>query len=518
MTNNKRIFLNVVATYGRSLFSMLCGLFTARWVLMALGEVDYGLYGLVGGLTMFVSFLNGQLAMAVGRFFAYSVGEAQRPENEIVGLESCRKWFTTAVVIHTVVPVVLVIVGYPCGIWAVKSFLTIPADRIESCVWVWRCVCVSCFVAMVTVPYQAMYTAKQEIAELTIYDFVRTSLNVVVLYYMVSHPSDWLVKYAVWMMIVNSVPSIIIGARAFIKYSECRICRGYLFCADHIRQIVVFSGWRLLNGIAMMCSSQGNAIVVNKYLGPSKNATMSVASSLAAQSGALSGGITGALYPVITNAAGANNLDLMRKVAFRACKFGALAILVFGLPLIFEADEVLRLWLKNPPDQSAMMCAFILVCTVLEKITDGHAIAIFAVGRIGAYQMTASIAGFSVLAISLGLLSAGFGLVGVGISMLCGQAISQCVRLYYGHREAGMSPMYWARRVFLPIASASAVSVPAGMLVTRIFESSFLRVVVTTSLIEAVFLPAVWWLALESDERGYLRNKLISIVSKVRND
>ncbi|MCQ2317263.1 MAG: hypothetical protein MJZ85_11400 [Bacteroidales bacterium] len=43
MTANRRIFWNVVATYGRSLYALACGLFTARWVLMTLGEVDFGL-------------------------------------------------------------------------------------------------------------------------------------------------------------------------------------------------------------------------------------------------------------------------------------------------------------------------------------------------------------------------------------------------------------------------------------------------------------------------------------------
>ena len=33
MTANKRIFLNVMATYGRSLFGLACGLFPAWWVL-----------------------------------------------------------------------------------------------------------------------------------------------------------------------------------------------------------------------------------------------------------------------------------------------------------------------------------------------------------------------------------------------------------------------------------------------------------------------------------------------------
>lgn len=48
MTENRRIALNIAATYGRSLFALVCGLFTSRWVLMALGQSDYGLYGVSG--------------------------------------------------------------------------------------------------------------------------------------------------------------------------------------------------------------------------------------------------------------------------------------------------------------------------------------------------------------------------------------------------------------------------------------------------------------------------------------
>ena len=51
MTVNRRIFLNIIATYGRSLYAIVIGLFCGRWTLMALGEVDYGLMGAVGGLT-----------------------------------------------------------------------------------------------------------------------------------------------------------------------------------------------------------------------------------------------------------------------------------------------------------------------------------------------------------------------------------------------------------------------------------------------------------------------------------
>ena len=37
MSPNRRIFLNIIATYGRSLYALVIGLFCGRWTLMALG-------------------------------------------------------------------------------------------------------------------------------------------------------------------------------------------------------------------------------------------------------------------------------------------------------------------------------------------------------------------------------------------------------------------------------------------------------------------------------------------------
>ena len=182
MTENKRIVLNVVATYGRSLYALVIGLFCGRWALMALGEVDYGLLGVVGGLTAFIAFFNGIMSGAVGRFYALSVGAARKDAD---GLEECRRWFSTAVSVHTVLPLVLMSVGYPVGVFAIEHWLTIPADRVSDCVWVFRFVCLTCLLEMSSVPFEAMYRAKQLIAELTVYSVITCTLNVVCPIYMI---------------------------------------------------------------------------------------------------------------------------------------------------------------------------------------------------------------------------------------------------------------------------------------------------------------------------------------------
>ena len=60
MSPNRRILLNIVATYGRSLYALVCGLFISRWVLAALGKTDFGVCGVVVGM-MVIELLAGTM-------------------------------------------------------------------------------------------------------------------------------------------------------------------------------------------------------------------------------------------------------------------------------------------------------------------------------------------------------------------------------------------------------------------------------------------------------------------------
>ena len=336
MSPNKRIFLNIVATYGRSLFALVCGLFSGRWALQALGEVDFGLNGVVGGLTMFISFFNSVLAYSIGRFYALSVGAALKKGNEADGLEECRRWFSIAVVIHTVVPALLLLVGYPIGEWAVRCFLTIPADRVGSCVWVFRFVCISCFLGMVSVPFNAMYTAKQYIAELTVYSFATTLFNFCFLYYMVTHPDFWLTKYAFWSCLMAVLPQLIISIRGCFIFKECRFSWHYAFDQSRFGSLFKYTGWQMFGNLGSLARGQGMAVLVNKYFGPSVNAAMSIGNTVNGQANSLAGAMQGAFMPAITTAYGSGDMTQTRNLMYRACKFGVLLSFIFTLPLCID--------------------------------------------------------------------------------------------------------------------------------------------------------------------------------------
>ena len=68
MSPNRRIFLNIVATYGRSLDALVCGLFISRRLLAA-GKSEFGVCGVVGGM-MVIELLAGKMRLDRGGIVA----------------------------------------------------------------------------------------------------------------------------------------------------------------------------------------------------------------------------------------------------------------------------------------------------------------------------------------------------------------------------------------------------------------------------------------------------------------
>ncbi len=506
MTANRRIALNVVATYGRSLYAMVLGLFTARWALQALGQVDYGLYGVVGGLTAFVAILNSLLATGVARFYAISVGKMSQDRD--VGLRECHHWFTTAVVVHSCLASGLVLVGYPLGVWVVEHYLTIPADRIVLCVWVWRFALLSCFVSMASVPFQAMYTAKQEIAELTIYAFVTSTLNALFLYYMVTHPGVWLAKYAAWLCLMGVVPQLLIAMRAWRLYDECRFVRSAVSgCLGRIRDLLGYSGWLTFGFLGGLVRSQGMAILVNKAFGPALNASMTIGHTLSIHCDSLSGSLVGAFSPAIMNAYGAGDFEGMRKLAYRACKLATIFLLMFAIPLMLEVDEVLALWLKEPPAFAGSLCIAFLVSAIVDKTAIGHMIAVNAVGKIAVYQTVLGSALIAALPIAGLFLWFGWGVPAIGWALVISMVACAWGRVWFARTLAGLSAGHWARHVLLPILVLTAGSFACGVLPRLWIAPSLGRMCLTALFVETVLCLSAWWLVFDANEREFVAEK-----------
>ena len=501
MTTGKRIALNVAATYGRSLVALVCGLLGARWILQALGQVDYGLWGVVGGLVGFVSFFNGLMSLAVARFLAVAVGRAS-VRSGAEG-EEVRNWFWTAVLVHGTLATVLVLVGGPIGEWVVRRVLTIPPERMAAAVTVWRCVVVSTWVGMAVVPWSSLYVAKQEIAEQTVYSVITNVTNTAFLAWMAWHPGDWLGRYAIWSVFVLVVPQLVLAVRAHFKWPEIAWPdagqRAQLreSLGRRLRELGAFAGWRMFGALSGLCSNQGIAVAVNKFLGPAANASVTIGNTVAQQSAALGSALCGALSPAIANAAGAGDIAQMRQLTFVACRVGTLLVLLFTVPLVLEIDTVMSLWLGTVPEGVALICSCVLVAGLLEKLVEGHWMSILALGRIRGYQLACAGCGIAALGVAAGGLACGRdGFLSVGLALVLDKALALVIRLWFGWKLAGLSVVGWIRRVIVPCALVGGVALTLGMLPRLLgLAPGFVRVAATAACSSLAFLPMLVKLA-----------------------
>ena len=517
MSPNRRIFLNVIATYGRSLYVTAIGIFSVRWVLKSLGHVDYGLVGVVGGLVGFVSFLNTLMAASVGRYFAVNIGAAKKCDDKSEGVEICRKWFNTALLIHVILATALVAIGYPMGEWAVQSFLRIPPEKVSACVWVWRYSCIACFVSMVCVPFQAMFTAKQEIAEMTIYNVLATTFNAIFLYYMVTHAGEWLTKYSAWNSFIVAAPIATISIRAVTKYQECRFCKSYLWDYGRVKELLAFSMARFWVGLCGMVGSQGQAILVNKFMGPTYNASMTVGNGVANHASTFAAALSTAFWPAIANKAGEGDVHSLKKLSFQTCRFGTVLIMLFAIPLILEIKYVLFLWLGNPPPFADWICLVVLIRFILDKMTEGYEMAIYALGdNVMQYCWIFGWAGVFTAGIAWICFLLGIEMRSIVIGLMVSKIITCIGRLWCGSKFPGFSVREWFCNVFVRLFIVGSVTILCGFVVRETFAMSFVRLVTVVLACEMILIPLFLKYVLNAEERQYIVCRVIGEIRKLR--
>jgi O-antigen/teichoic acid export membrane protein len=515
MTSSQRIVFNTLATYGRSVLTFGLNLFTARWVLLALGQVDLGLFGVVGSIIGFVGFISMVMSGAVTRFYAYSIGHGKTlsPPDALVDL---RQWFNTALAVYLVLPLLLVLIGLPIGEYAIRHWLTIPPDRLAASLWVFRISLLGAFLGMAAVPYTAMYTAYQFITVLVVFDVIRAVLLFFGTLALLSYPGDRLIAYAVLMMFVSAGTPLMLVMLARLRFTACRVVWREWFDRSRLVKLFSFAGWQMFGGVGAILRNQGSAILVNLHFGPSANAAYSISNQISGQASTLAGAIQNALTPAITTAEGSGHREQAIDLSLRACKFSTFLALVLILPLLLEMDEVLHLWLKVPPDHTAVLSCCMMTMMIIDKLTFGHMILVAAHGRIALYQAMLGTVFILTLPLAWLLIKLGMGIISVGIAFVATVSVASIGRVIFCRSLFGMNPKIWLIRVVGPLVMLMVIAGGLGALCVWSFPSGLPRLCLTVAVVEVVILTLGWWGVFDAKERGFALRMFSAISQKVK--
>ncbi|MDD2520003.1 MAG: hypothetical protein PHR34_03550 [Kiritimatiellae bacterium] len=496
MNPSQRILLNTVATYGRSLLALALALFSSRWVLAALGQSDFGLFAVVGSIIVFITFLNNVMSVSAARHFSFSIGRGDT--EEVV------RWFNASLGIHLAMPVVLILAGWPVGEHLIRHVLVVPDGRVEACLLVFRLSLISAFTGMVSVPFLAMFSARQRLVEPAFWGLLQAVLIFGLAWSLDRVPGDSLRIYAAGMVAIASGGHAVQSIRAWWLFPECRIERRYWFDGKKLQGIASFASWSLMGSLGKMASVQMPSFLLNLYHGTRANAAYGIATHVSNHASSLTVALMGAMSPEIIASEGRGDRSRVFDLTLRTCKFATLLVLLFAVPLLIEMDYVLKAWLRIPPDYTAALCRWMLAILLVDKLTIGHMMAVNASGRIAGYQLT--LGAINLLGVPLAwlFLRAGGEPPVVCWALFIGYLVISAGRVWWARRLLQLSAWGWIRGVLVPMGllfmGVSAVAWLPGVFM----PPSFLRLLATGAISFAAMLLGGWGFALDRRERAFL--------------
>ena len=209
-----------------------------------------------------------------------------------------------------------------------------------------------------------------------------------------------------------------------------------------------------------------------------------------------------AVNPVIVKRASSHDMEAMNRVTLASGKFSTLLIVLFAAPFILEMHYVLRIWLKDVPEWTAMFCCMQLIVTVICQLTNSAATAIYAEGNIKGYAIYKSIMNvlpvcFTYLAYTLGGAPYWLYLFMIAIWSIGGDMVI----IYYSNKQCGLKISDFLIQVICPVLCISVCMFIGGFAIKSLFEESFLRLIFVCCMTSIVFGIGVWKYALKKEER-----------------
>ena len=501
--NNKRIAKNTLLLYFRTIIIMLVSLYTSRVILNVLGVEDYGIYNVVGGFVAMFSMISGALSASISRFITFELGRGDKKRLNQV--------FSMSVNIQVAIILIVLLVGVSLGGWFLNEKMNIPVERMAAANWVLYCSLVVFCINLISIPYNACIIAHEHMSAFAYVSILDAFLKLVICYMIMISPFDKLVSYAVLLAVAALLVRLVYGIYCKRHFVECH----YRWTKDTLlfKQMFGFSGWSFLTNTCNIFNTQGVNILINMFFGVALNAARGIANQVEGAIMQFVYNFTMALNPQITKNYAVGNTNEMFKLVCRGAKFSYFLLLLFAMPMMFEAEQVLAIWLKIVPDKTVVFLRLTIIGSMINMLGNTGYTACMATGNIRRYVIVISGVGCLVfpltwIAFKLGLPTESayiiFILVHIGVTS---------VRLYVMKGLLQFPPMMFMKDVVLKIVAVTVVAVMVPLFIFKQMDSTFLRLVVTILVCTLSTCICIYTIGLTRNERIKVKGKVVAIIN-----
>lgn len=484
---------------------MVVSLYTSRVVLKALGEEDFGIYNVVGGVVSMFAILSGSMSSAISRFITYELGTGRK--------ENLNKIFSTAVTIQFILALIIVLFAETAGVWFLNVKMNIPEARMAAANWVLQFSILTFVINLISVPYNASIIAHEKMTAFAYISILEVFCKLAIAYLITVSPIDVLIFYAMLMAIVALVVRVVYGMYCKRHFEEC----SYHFILDKslLKRMFSFAGWNFIGSSSAILRDQGGNILINLFHGPAVNAAMGIAFQV---NTAVNGFVTNfmtALNPQITKSYASGNNAYMMSLLYQGARFSFYLLLLISLPVLLNAHYILDLWLDIVPGHTVNFVCLILIFALSESISQPLITAQLATGRIRNYQLI--VGGIKLMNLPIAYVLLRHGVIPESVLILSILTSQFCLiaRVVLLKQSIGLSIRKFFSNVYVNAIKVSAGSVIIPLLIARHMDESFISFLLLCALSLACVAMSALFLGCSRSERSLLLSNVKAFINRI---
>lgn len=462
-----KVFYNTGFLYGKVVITMLIALFSTRLILKSLGTEDFGIFNLLAGVILMLSFLNGAMTVTTQRYLSFSLGKGESEKNKAV--------FQTSILLHLVIGLAVVALLEIAGLFLFDGWLNIPAERMATARYIFHFMVISTFFTINAVPYDAAINANEDLLFDSLTGIMEAVMKLGIAWYLLYTPFDKLITYGILVAAVTILMRVIKTIWCAMKYPECKFSFG--FSADYalLKEMAAYAGWNLFGALCYVASSQGLSIILNRFFGAKINASYAVAFQVNSQMQSFSVMMVRAFNPQIVKSEGGGDRERMIRLATQSSKFSVFLLLFMVIPMLSEMPFILKVWLSEVPKYTTEFCMLILLISVVGQMSTGLKTAVQATGKIKLYQGIVGSTVLLTLPLSYFLLKAGNPPYAVLLGGLGLEVVSLSIRLKIVQSLTGLSVSAFFKNIILKVFVIAVIGMGVSLLPGLLLAEGFIR-------------------------------------------
>ena len=502
--NNKRIAKNTIYLYIRSAIVMVITLFTTRITLKHLGVEDYGLYNVVGGVVGLFAFLRTSMTKSTQRYLNVEMVNSEGKLNEV---------FCTSLNIHIVIAICTFIICETIGLWFLNTYIQIPNGRELAANVIYQTTILTLITTILSVPYSADIIAHEEMGFFAVVSIVDAVIKLLIAY-LIAFGNDRLILYAILMAFVSVLNLMMYYWYCRKHYDETK----YHFYRNKqlVKSMLGYTSWTVVGQFAIIGTNQGNNILMNIFHSVTANAAMGVAGQVNGAITTLTSNFQTAFNPQITKSFALKDYEYLKKLVYVTSKFSCLLLVTASLPIIFNIDWILNIWLAEVPEYAAEFCVLIICSTILNALGAPFNFTALSSGDIKWFQIFTAIAFLLDLVIVYPLFRMGFPAITALVVKVFSMVLVTFVRVYFAHRVVNnITVKTFLCDVLFPLLISTFISVVFGLFVFHFAHAIYLKIIATLLLLCAS-MASSYFISLTTVERQLLMKYVKHFIHKSR--